>query len=155
MTIRTGAWIISLAFAIGLCASFAEAQSKASVSGTWKMNPQKSKFEKGGPDAITIKFDQDGTKLTEILTLSGQQGERSLNLNYTTDGKESVNQVMEEDAKCTAKWDGASLVLEWKVRDLSFARKLTLSEDGKSMTMAVRQSGPQGETNDTVVLEKQ
>lgn len=120
------------------------------------MNAEKSKFQRGGPKAITIKFDQRGPTLNESLTVTNDQGERTVNVTYTLDGKESLQQIEGEQIKATANWDGESLVLEFKNDEgLSFRRKITVSGDGKTMTIDVKQSSPNGTTNDTVVLEKQ
>ena len=155
MKSRIGTFCVVLALVIGLGAALVEAQTKPNLSGTWKMNASKSKFASGGPDAITIKFDHQEPKLQEVLTLSTSQGERTINLNFTTDGKEIANQFGNNDAKGTAKWEGNALVTELKSGDRYFRRTFTLSEDGKTMTIIVRQSSSDGEKEDTVVLEKQ
>ena len=36
---------------------FVQTQSRPNLSGTWKMNADKSKFAPGGPKAIIIKLD--------------------------------------------------------------------------------------------------
>jgi hypothetical protein len=142
-----------LTCALALCAS---AQTKPDLNGTWKMNPSKSKFGgQGGPDAITIKFDQQEPNLSESLTIVNPQGERTLNLKYTTDGKESVSQIDGNEVKTTAKWEGETLVIELRGSDNLFRRKFTLSDGGKTMMMAVHIAGQGGEQDDTVVLEKQ
>ena len=138
-------------------ALFAEAQSKPNVSGTWKMNAEKSKFERGGPKAITIKLDQQESTLKESLTLTNDQGDRTVNFTYTLDGKESLQQLEGQQIKTTAKWEGEALIIEFKndADGFTFLRKITVSGDGKTMTIAVKQSSPNGAANDTVVLEKQ
>ena len=146
------ALVLSL-LSVGL---FVEAQSKPSVSGTWKMNAAKSKFERGGPKAITIKLDQQESTLRESVTITNDQGEQTLNFTYTLDGKESLQQLEGQQIKATAKWEGESLIIEFKDdRGFNFRRKITVSGDGKTMTIDVKQSDPNGSANDTVVLEKQ
>ncbi|HJZ67498.1 MAG TPA: hypothetical protein VKF81_05080 [Blastocatellia bacterium] len=150
------ALFLVLAFSFLSLALHVEAQTKPNVSGTWKMNAERSRFERGGPKAITIKLDQQGSTLNESLTLTNDQGERTESFTYTLDGKESVLRIEGEQIKATAVWDGASLVLEFKNDEgLSFRRKITVSADGKTMTIDVKQSNPNGTTNDTVILEKQ
>jgi hypothetical protein len=132
------------------------AQSKPNVSGTWKMNAEKSKFERGGPKAITIKFDQKESTLNETLTITNDGGEHSVTLTYTLDGKESAQQIEGQPLKATARWEGDSLTIEFKNDEgFSFRRKITLSADGKTMTLNVTQSNQGGTANDTVILEKQ
>lgn len=139
-----------------ICGSVATAQTRLDLNGTWKMNPAKSHFADNGPTAITIKFVQKDSNLHETLTLTGDGGEHSLELKYTTDGKEGVNQIGEDNAKTTAGWEGNALVIEWKGDGRSFRRRITLSGDGKTMTMSVHHDEPGGgAAEDTVVLEKQ
>jgi hypothetical protein len=120
------------------------------------MNPAKSHFSGNGPTSITIKFVQKDSNLLETLTLSGEAGDRSLDLKYTTDGKEGDAQIGPQSVKTIAAWEKDALVIEWKADGSSFRRRITLSGDGKIMTIAVHHAEPNGETgDDTVVLEKQ
>jgi hypothetical protein len=137
-------------------ALIAGAQSSTNVSGTWKMNAEKSKFERGGPSAITIKFDQQEKTLNETLTLTNERGEQTHNFTYTLDGKESAQKLESMEIMTTARWEGDSLNLEFKNNEgFSFLRKISLSDDGKTMTMHVKQTNPNGTVNDIVVLERQ
>jgi len=137
-------------------ASVASAQTRPDLSGTWKMNSAKSHFGNNGPTSITIKFVQKDSSLVETLTLGEDQGEHSLELKYTTDGKQGVNQIGDENAKTTAGWEGQALVIEWNGSGRILRRKITLSSDGKTMTMAVHHADPGGQSaDDTVVLDKQ
>src|SRR4030095_2779554 len=88
----------------GLWALAAAAQAKPDFSGTWKMNPAKSKFERGGPDSITIKFEQKGSDVSEVLTLGGGNGERSVEAKYTADGKEIDVAMGDQTVKGSIKW---------------------------------------------------
>ena len=154
---RVSTFIIS-AIAVCLLAAFATAQTKQSnLSGTWKMNAEKSKFERGGPSGITIKFDHKDNSLAETLTLVNDGNERGVDVKYTTDGKETSQDLMGQPAQTSVKWDNDGWLIEWKAEGgRNFVRKVTLSADGKTMTMVVKQSTPDGGTaTDTVVLEKQ
>ena len=153
---RNAAFFPLLALSILSLVTRVEAQNKPNVSGTWRMNAEKSKFQQGGPKAIVIKFDQQGSTLKESITITGEQGERTESFTYTLDGKEGTQQIEGEQIKSTAAWDAESLVLEFKNDEgMSFRRKITVSGDGKTMTIDVKQSSPNGTINDTVVLEKQ
>jgi hypothetical protein len=132
----------------------AQASTK-NLSGAWKMNPDKSKFNGDkGPKAITIIFDQQGQYLRESMAV-GYQGERKLELKYALDGKEAVNQVGGEQVKGIARWEGDELVIELKGGRNPFRRRFTFSEGGKVMTMVINHSETDGEKTDTIVLEKQ
>ena len=103
MKFRLTTFAVILAIAI---VSFVGAQTKPNLSGTWKMNPQKSNLANGSPEGITIKFDQKELELAETLTLSKGGDDRSVDLKYTTDGKEVEAQIGPNSAKTTAKWEG-------------------------------------------------
>ena len=154
---RISVLIIS-AITVCLLAAFAAAQTKQSnLTGTWKMNAEKSKFERGGPSGITVKFDHKDNLLAETLMLVNDSGnERTLDLKYTTDGKETSQDLMGQTGQTAVKWDSDGWLIEWKADGRNFTRKVTLSADGKTMTMVVKQTSPDGNSlTDTVVLEKQ
>jgi hypothetical protein len=146
---------LMIAAIVCLCASIAAAQTKPDFSGSWKMNREKSKFERGGPDNLLIKIDHKEPAFVEDWKMSTPNGERAFQAKYTTDGKETEQEVMGRTAKTSAKWDGDALVIEFKTENGFFKRKITLSADGKTITKVVTQSGDNGQTEDTVVLEKQ
>jgi hypothetical protein len=153
---RKAPFLLMFVLSILSPALIVEAQSGANVSGTWKMNATKSKFERGGPSAITIKFDQQETTLRETLTLTNERGEQTHNFTYTLDGKESAQQLEGMEIKATARWEGESLHLEFKNNEgFSFLRKISLSADKRTMTMGVKQTSPSGTVNDMVVLDRQ
>lgn len=149
--------IVFTALAVCLLTAFSSAQTKqTNLTGTWKMNASKSKFEREGPTAITVKFDHKDNSLSETLTLTTDGGERSLDLKYTTDGKETSQEIMGQAGQTVVKWENDGWLIEWKADGRSFVRKLTLSADGKTMTMVVTQSSPDGgNVTDNVLLEKQ
>ena len=147
---------LMIAAIVCIYASIAEAQTKPDFSGSWKMNREKSKFAGGGPDNILIKIDHKEPAFVEDWSMSTSNGERSFQAKYTTDGKETEQEVMGRTAKTSAKWEGDALVIEWTSEGEFFKRKITLSADGKTITKMVKQSPRDGEqTEDTVVFEKQ
>ena len=146
---------LMIAAIVCVCASIASAQTKPDFSGTWKMNREKSKFERGGPDAILIKIDHKEPTFVEEWSMSTPNGDRSFQAKYTTDGKETEQEVMGRAAKTSAKWEGDALVIEFKEGGGFFKRKITLSADGKTITKAVTQSRDGEQSEDTVVFEKQ
>ncbi len=133
------------------------ASTKPNFTGTWKMNPQKSKLSGRGPESIIIKLDHRDNYLTEALTVSGGGDERTIEAKYTTDGKESVVQIEDDVVKATVKWEGNALVIVWKGPEgRLFGRNLTLAAGGKTMTINMKQNRPDGsEVEDTLVFEKQ
>lgn len=131
------------------------AQTKPNVSGIWKMNPAKSKFNNGGPDAITIVLNQQEQNLTEQMTIATPNGEQKADMKYTLDGKESANTLGPNPIKSVVNWEGNTLLVNWTMGDGYFNRKINLSEDGKVLTMLVSQKQQGSEVTDTVVFDKQ
>lgn len=130
--------------------------NQPNLTGTWKMNAQKTKFERGGPSAVTLKLDHKGAALAESLTVTTPGGDRTVDAKYTIGDKETRQEVMGKQAQTSAKWEGDALAIYWKAEDGSFNRSITLSPDGKTLTMIVKQTnGDGGISTDTVVLEKQ
>ena len=144
----------AIALTFCLCTFVAAAQTKPNLTGTWKMNESKGKFAHNIPSEITIKFDQKDSSFTELLTVI-ENGEHKMDLKYTADGKETTNQFENQPVQTTASWEGETLVIEVKIEQgKRFIRKITISSDGKTMTMTVHHA--KGENaSDTVVLEKQ
>jgi hypothetical protein len=146
----------AVALTFCLCAFIAAAQTKPNLTGTWRMNSSKSKFVNDGPSEITIKFDQSDSSFTESLTITENNGEHKADLKYAADGKETTNQIENRPVQTTAKWEGETLVIEVKFDQVNlFIRKITISSDGKTMTMAVHRTKGENVFDETVVLEKQ
>jgi hypothetical protein len=154
MKSQPGALTAILLLTLGL--TLASAQNKPNVSGTWKMNPAKSKFgHSGGPEEMIVKFEQKDASLLETFTVSDDHHEHTFELTYTLDGKASTQEVDGLEGEVSATWEGETLVLQWKIEGDIVQRKITLSADGKVMTMAVHYAQQSGETKETVVFDKQ
>jgi hypothetical protein len=145
----------AIALTFCLCTFIAASQTKPNLTGTWKMNSSESKFANNGPSEMTIKFDQKDSSFTESLTITENNGEHKEDLKYTADGKETTNQIDNRPVQTTAKWEGETLVIEMKLEQNLLVRKITISSDGKTMTMAVHRTKGENVVDDTVVLEKQ
>jgi hypothetical protein len=84
-----------------------------------------------------------------------ENGEHKMDLKYTADGKETTNQFENHPVQTSASWEGETLVIEVKFEQRNpFIRKVTISSDGKTMTMTVHHTKDEN-ASDTVVLEKQ
>jgi hypothetical protein len=148
--------LILLALALGL----AQAQAKPNFSGTWKMNAAKSEFgPMPAPDSRTDKISHADPSLKDTVTQSGQQGEMTSDLSYSTDGKETTNTIRGNEFKSTVKWDGDELVIDNKGsfngQDVTLSDRWSLSEDGKTITIKRHAVSPMGEMDQKILLEKQ
>ena len=157
--------VLLLALATAVVLPFhARAQSKPDFSGTWTLDTAKSDPPPqgrgggfgGGGGSVTIK--QTGGELA--ITSEGRQGPQTMT--YKLDGSESSNQVMgrggAQTVKSTAKWDGASLVIE-TTRDFQGMAITTkeirhLDNGGKEMVVESTTQTPQGEMKRKVVYTK-
>jgi hypothetical protein len=146
-----------LTLALGLV----QAQAKTDFSGTWKLNTGKSDFgPMPPPDSMTQKIThQDPSLKANVATTGGPQGDMTYDVSYTTDGKECVNHVADNEFKSTLKWDGDELVVDTKGsfggNDFTSKDRWTLSADGKTLTRAQHVSSAMGEADMKMVFEKQ
>ena len=108
---------------------------------------------------MTRKIDHTGSKLVFSTTQKGPQGEVTSKLTYTTDGKESVNEVAGGQSKGTAQWIGDMLMIEssreFQGATLKQKEIWRLSADGKVLTMDSHVSIPNGEFDVKQVFDKQ
>ena len=145
-----------------LAAAFAllPAQAKPNFSGNWKLNAAKSDFgAMPAPDSRTDKIVHEDPDLKDNYTQSGQMGEMTAEMKYSTDGKETTNTVRGNEIKSIAKWDGDDLVIDGKANfngaDVTLKDRWTLSADGKTIVIQRHVNSPMGETDQKIVLEKQ
>jgi hypothetical protein len=130
------------------------------LAGEWKLNLARSDYGKfPTPISVTRKIDDNGLKLVSITTQKGAQGEVTSKLTYTTDGKESVNEVAGAQAKGTAQWIGGILIIEssreFQGATLKQKEIWRLSPDGKVLTVDAHISIPNGEFDVKQVFDKQ
>jgi hypothetical protein len=134
--------------------------AEPNLSGEWKLNLPKSDYGKfPTPISVTRKIDDNGLKLVSITTQKGTQGEVTSKLTYTTDGKESVNEVAGGQSKGTAQWIGGMLIIEssreFQSATLKQKEIWRLSPDGKVLTVDAHVSIPNGEFDVKQVFDKQ
>jgi len=145
-----------LAAAFGLL----QAQAKPNFSGSWKLNTSKSEFgPMPAPDSRTDTIAHADPDIKDSVTQSGQMGELTAEMKYSTDGKETTNTMRGNEIKSTAKWDGDELVVASKTSfngaDVTLNDRWSLSPDGKTLTIARHAISPMGEADQKIVLEKQ
>ena len=154
-TLRLFSWAL-LALAFGLV----QAQAKSDFSGTWKINAGKSEFgPMPPPDSMTQKIVHEDPSLKVNIVQTGGGGDMTYDMAYTTDGKECVNHLGDNEFKSTLKWDGDDLVTDTKgsFDGNAFTAKdrWTLSDGGKTMTMQRHISTDGGDFDIKLVFEKQ
>jgi hypothetical protein len=144
--------ILACAMLVGTAA----AAEKPNFSGEWRMNASKSNFGPLPPPiSITRKVTHAEPALTIVEEQKGDMGDQNTTRAYTTDGKEMTFQANGAEVKSAATWEGNAIVVISKVEivGLEFNDKMTLSEDGQTLTSAIHISSPQGEVDILVVFE--
>lgn len=159
-----------------LIAMPAVAQSRPDFTGSWKLNPEKSDAPRqmggggggaggrgmggGMGPANEIHATQTGDK----LMLDQKAGDQSRTLAYYLDGRESRNAGMRNsEMVSTARWDGASLVIESSMSfegpngamTITTRDVRTLSDDARTMTVVTTTTTPRGENTRKTVYDKQ
>lgn len=150
----------ALIFALLLAASAAQALARPNFSGVWKLHSAKSDFgQMPAPDSRSDTIVHNDPDLKDSFTQTGQMGEVTAEMKYSTDGKETSNSVRGNPIKSTAKWEGDDLVIASKVSfngsDVTMNDRWALSADGKTLTIQRHVVSPMGETDQKIVLEKQ
>jgi hypothetical protein len=152
--------LLTILLVIMTVATMAVAADKPNFSGDWTLDASKSEFgPMPPPQAMTRKVEHNDPALnyTQVMT-GGPQGDQTTSMKYSTDGKETTNDMMGTPMKATAKWDGESLVMSGKLdmqgNEITLVDKWTLSADGKVLTDVLHIGTPQGEFDITYVLNK-
>lgn len=157
MTRRT---LLLLAVAV-LGALLCPAQdAKPNFTGKWVLDIPKSEFGVlPAPASRSDVIDHQDPKLKLTVTTKGPQGERTTELNYTTDGQENTNTVGGREIKSRARWDGKRLITEAKLEVQGNSIELKdvweLGEEGKILTLSRELKSPQGETSQKLIFNKE
>ena len=160
ITTRQVARLFSLTF-LTLALGLIQAQAKSDFSGTWKLNTGKSDFGPiPAPDSLTETIThQDPSLKLNVATKGGMQGDMTYDVSYTTDGKECVNKVGDNELKSTLNWDGNALAVDTKGtfsgNDITLKDRWALSDDGKTLTITRHVTSAMGEADMKEVFEKQ
>ncbi len=151
-------------FAAVLCllalVAAAPALAKSDFTGEWKMSVSKSEFgPMPPPDSASNSVAHKDPQLKLHVKQVGERGEFEMDLNYTTDGKECVNEVMGNPMKSVLKWEGDDLLIDTKAsfdgNEFRMQDKWQLSEGGKILIINRHMSSSMGEGDQKLVFEKQ
>ena len=151
--------IFSLAL-LTLALGLVQAQAKSDFSGTWKANASKSDFgPMPPPDSIVEKIVHADPSLKVNIAQTGGSGDMNYDMVYTTDGKECVNHMGDNEFKSTLKWEGDDLAADTKGafdgNEFTAKDHWTLSDGGKTMTVQRHISTAGGDFDMKLVFEKQ
>jgi hypothetical protein len=150
--------IICALLAFAALVGTAAAADKPNFSGEWKMNAAKTSFGPlPPPTSIVRKVTHAEPSLVIVEEQQGDLGTQNTTRKYTTDGKETSFESNGTEVKGSAVWDGNVIVVTSSVDavGLKFIDRMTLSEDGRTLTSVVHIASPQGELDITIVFDKQ
>ena len=146
--------VLSVFAALAFGAVTLSADTKPDLSGTWKLNIDKSDLG-GAPITelvVTVDHKEPSFKFTAKGSAGGQDFEETES--FTTDGKPT-----EDSRGGTVKchWDGAALLIEGTSSDGNGgdSSRIVLSADGKTLTRDAVQKSDEGEQKRHEVYEKQ
>ena len=152
--------ILKSVLIVAAFATLAPAADKPNFSGNWVLDADKSNFgPMPPPTTMTRKVDHNDPAITvDQTTTGGPQGDQQATMKYSTDGKETTNNMMGNDVKSTAVWQGNALVVSMAAdfggTEIKITDKWTLSDDGKVLTDLMHLALPQGEFDITYVMNK-
>jgi hypothetical protein len=152
--------ILIFGFIVGLFAmSTAVKAADDPNSGTWKMNPAKSKYDPGpAPTSSTTTIESDETKYkVDGHTVNADGTETNISFDAKVDGKDYPLSGVPNADKVSVKRVGAKTVeTTWK-KDGKTVMKThaVVSSDGKTRTVTFDGTDPQGhKVHNVVVFEK-
>ena len=136
------------------------AAAPPNYTGMWKMDAARSDFGPvNKPESFIRTIEHNDPKLRVVSIFSSPQGDLTTDAKYTTDGKESVNQVRGGETRTVCTWDGGALVLNSRRKveggEIVTREKWTLSADGKVLTVASVTQSTRGEIRMNIVMLKQ
>lgn len=127
------------------------------LSGVWKVNPEKSKFAGPPPSSYWMILEQQDTKLSEKIAISGPHGVERSSYSFNLDGKPSINTYRGFPMRTIAAWNNGVLVLNSVTagRPSTMAVKLSLAPDGATLTVGELIGANGKDTEQILVFDKQ
>ena len=142
-----------------LMAGAPRAAGHPNFTGEWIVNTTQSNWgQMPAPTRFNQKITHNDPDLKVVTEQTGAFGDFTSDFSFTTDGKECPNQMNDFKMKSTVKWDGDTLVfdsqMDFQGTAITGTERWTMSADGKTITRQQHFSGPMGEGDATVVLDK-
>ena len=136
----------------------AAAADRPNFSGEWKMSAAKSNFSGlPAPSSIVRRVTHAEPSLVIVEEQQGDMGTQNNTRKYTTNGQPASFEANGAQVVGSAVWEGNVLVVTSTVEGVGvkFVDRMSLSDDGRTMTSAVHVASPQGEIDLSIVFEKQ
>jgi hypothetical protein len=112
----------------------------------------------GIADTLMIVHNDPSLMVTRIVKVEGENQEQESK--YTTDGKSNKNTMPDgRNIKSKTKWEGQQLLtqsdLDTPMGKMEIVETYTLSGDGKALTVARKNKGPNGEWMQTLIYHNE
>jgi len=129
------------------------AGGKPDFSGTWRLDPMRSRFTKDlpAPKELTLTIDHHEPKLHVRLKMEGRRGKEDVAFDLSTDGTESQQVVAGDTYTASARWgdiDGTRLVLTIKEQSangtVTTSRVMKIAANGKMLTTVLTEQDAKG-----------
>ena len=149
--------LLALALALAIPTTL-PAQAAPNLSGTWVLDMDRTDFGmmQGGPRTDVITHTEPVIHIER--TAGTPQGEVKATIHYVVDGKPHKNTVGPNEVTSVLRWDGAVLEITSTLMtaqgELTILDRYTLSQDGKTMTVARTLSAGGQEMGQTMVYTK-
>ena len=142
---------------MGIAMTASGADKPVNLSGKWTLDKEKSEFARGTPDSMSAAIADDGKKMHLTETVGGPDGERVMEMNIER-GVEALNHLGETEMRTTLHDDGAKLIEESRFSgprgELTRKSTITLSADGKVITMDSEYQSPDGGFHEKIVFNR-
>ncbi len=156
---RVSLAVVGGAAIVMMLAATSDAQSSDPLFGTWKLNVSQSKYDPGpAPKAVTLKYEAAGPGMK--VTVDGEAPSGPMHWGYTGnfDGKDNPVTGNPEVDVVALKRLGATTTeaIMKKGGKVTTTNTRVVSADGKTLTITVKGSNPQGKpVHNVQVFEKQ
>lgn len=135
--------------------------AEPNFSGTWKIDPERSKFgDLPLPDKLVSKIEHKGSTLRVSTEQTGGMAPGRAEYRFDTSGKESLNKIRSNELRSVLRWEGDTLHFQHKLEyqgteKVEMRDEWRVSANGTEMTQIRRVKTPAGELETTTVLLKQ
>ena len=137
------------------------AEAKPNFTGDWFLNAEKSTFGVApAPDSLSMKIEHNEPNFKSITAQTGGTGDNTIETTCTTNGESCSIKTSGADVKGSSKWDGDTLVTNATVsingmEIMKTSERMSISEDGETLTLAVKYMSAMGDLDVVIVFDKQ
>jgi hypothetical protein len=134
-------------------------QSNVNVTGTWRLNPEKTNFNGPGPKDVILTLTDTSDTLTVLDISTFADGRRrETRGSFLKDGRECTNMIGGSEARTSLRPDGRGYVEQTRFSSpqglILRSSRITLSEDGTTLTVDVSLLTSKGHPPVRMVFDK-